>query len=165
MIIDATFWVAVSFLIFLGILIYFKIPQKINSMFIENIDKIKNEINEAEMLKNEAKNILSEYEKKISNSKKETKLMLAKAQEEAEKTVLKMNNELHAQIENRKLNIEDRIRQMKNQAFKDIKNASIHIALDSVEKLLKNSLDKTKLDKIYLSSIEETKLALKKKPS
>ena len=165
MIIDATFWVAVSFLIFLGILIYFKIPQKINSMFIENIDKIKNEINEAEMLKNEAKNILSEYEKKISNSKKETKLMLDKAQEEAEKTVLKMNNELHAQIENRKLNIEDRIRQMKNQAFKDIKNASIHIALDSVEKLLKNSLDKTKLDKIYLSSIEETKLALKKKPS
>ena len=165
MIIDATFWVAVSFLIFLGILIYFKIPQKINSMFIENIDKIKNEINEAEMLKNEAKNILSEHEKKISNSKKETKLMLAKAQEEAEKTVLKMNNELHAQIENRKLNIEDRIRQMKNQAFKDIKNASIHIALDSVEKLLKNSLDKTKLDKIYLSSIEETKLALKKKPS
>ena len=94
MIIDATFWVAVSFLIFLGILIYFKIPQKINSMFIENIDKIKNEINEAEMLKNEAKNILSEYEKKISNSKKETKLMLDKAQEEAEKTVLKMNNEL-----------------------------------------------------------------------
>tara|TARA_A100001015_G_scaffold273276_1_gene328593 strand:- start:283 stop:780 length:498 start_codon:yes stop_codon:yes gene_type:complete len=165
MIIDATFWVAVSFLIFLGILIYFKIPQKINSMFIENIDKIKNEINEAEMLKNEAKNILSEYEKKISNSKKETKLMLDKAQEEAEKTVLKMNNELHAQIENRKLNIEDRIKQMKNQAFKDIKNASIHIALDSVEKLLKNSLDKTKLDKIYLSSIEETKLALKKKPS
>ena len=165
MIIDATFWVAVSFLIFLGILIYFKIPQKINSMFIENIDKIKNEINEAEMLKNEAKNILSEYEKKISNSKKETKLMLDKAQEEAEKTVLKMNNELHAQIENRKLNIEDRIKQMKNQAFKNIKNASIHIALDSVEKLLKNSLDKTKLDKIYLSSIEETKLALKKKPS
>ena len=165
MIIDATFWVAVSFLIFLGILIYLKIPQKINSMFIENIDKIKNEINEAEMLKNEAKNILSEYEKKISNSKKETKLMLDKAQEEAEKTVLKMNNELHAQIENRKLNIEDRIKQMKNQAFKDIKNASIHIALDSVEKLLKNSLDKTKLDKIYLSSIEETKLALKKKPS
>jgi F-type H+-transporting ATPase subunit b len=165
MIIDATFWVAISFLIFLGILIYFKIPQKINLIFVESINKIKNEISEAEKLKNEAKNILSEHEKKISNSKKETRLMLDKAQEDAEKAVLKMNDELHAQIENRKIDIEDRIKQMKKQAFKDIKNASIKIAINSVEKLLKNSLDKTKLDKIYLSSIEETKLALKKKSS
>ena len=165
MIIDATFWVAISFLIFLGILIYFKIPQKINLIFVESINKIKNEISEAEKLKNEAKNILSEHEKKISNSKKETRLMLDKAQEDAEKAVLKMNDELHAQIENRKIDIEDHIKQMKKQAFKDIKNASIKIAINSVEKLLKNSLDKTKLDKIYLSSIEETKLALKKKSS
>ena len=165
MIIDASFWVAISFLIFLGILIYFKIPQKINLIFVESINKIKNEISEAEKLKNEAKNILSEHEKKISNSKKEARLMLDKAQEDAEKTVLKMNDELHGQIENRKIDIEDRIKQMKKQAFKDIKNASIKIAINSVEKLLKNSLDKTKLDKIYLSSIEETKLALKKKSS
>ena len=48
---------------------------------------------------------------------------------------------------------------------KDIKNASIEIAISSVEHLLKNSLDKSKLDKIYLSSLEETKLALKKKSS
>ena len=54
---------------------------------------------------------------------------------------------------------------MKNKAIKDIKNASVKIGIKSVEKLLKNSIDKSKLDKIYLSSIEETKLALKKKSS
>ena len=54
---------------------------------------------------------------------------------------------------------------MKNQALKDVKNASVKIAIESVEKLLKNSIDKSKLNKIYLSSIEETKLALKKKSS
>ena len=54
---------------------------------------------------------------------------------------------------------------MKNQAMKDIKNTSIEIAIESVERLLKNSLDKSKLDKIYSQSIEETKLALKKKSS
>ena len=165
MIIDATFWVAISFFIFVGLLIYFKIPEKIQGTLDENINNIKNQINDAENLKEEAKIILSDHEKKISNSKKETKLMLDKAQDDVEKTVLKMNNELHAQMENRKLNIEDRIKQMKSQAFKDIKNASIKIAMNAVKKLLKNSLDKTKLDKIYLSSIEETKLALKKKSS
>ena len=65
----------------------------------------------------------------------------------------------------RKKNAEERIKQIKNQAMKDIKNASVKIAIESVEKLLKNSLDKSKLDKIYSTSIEETKLALKKKSS
>ena len=61
--------------------------------------------------------------------------------------------------------VEHRIKQLKNQAVKDVKNTSIKIAMESVERLLKNSLDKNKLDKLYLSSIEETKLALKKKSS
>ena len=165
MIIDATFWVAVSFFIFLGILIYFKIPQKIKAVLEENISSIRSQINEAEKLKEEAKNILSEHEKKISNSKIEVTSMISKANEESDKNVIKINKEFHNLMENRKKNADERIKQMKKQALKDIKNASIKIAIQSVEKLLKNSLDKTKLDKIYLSSIHETKLALKKKSS
>ena len=68
MIVDATFWVAISFFIFLGILFYFKIPQKISNSLSENINTIKSEVNNAENLKEESNNILSEYEKKISNS-------------------------------------------------------------------------------------------------
>ena len=165
MTIDATFWVTVSFFMFLGILIYFKIPQKIKSLLAENILNIKNQINEAEKLKEEAKNILIEHEKKISNSKSEVNKMIAKANEESEKNVIKKNEEFHNIMENRKKSTEERIKQLKSQALKDIKNASVKIAIESVEKLLKNSLDKSKLDKIYISSIEETKLALKKKSS
>ena len=165
MTIDATFWVAVSFFIFLGILVYFKIPQKIKDLLEENISNIKNQLNEAEKLKEEAKNILSDHEKKISNSKAEVKLMISKANESSEKNILRINEEFHNLMENRKKNTEEKIKQMKNQALKDIKNTSIKIAIESVEKLLKNSMDKSKLDKIYLSSIEETKLALKKKSS
>ena len=165
MTIDATFWVAISFFIFLGVLIYFKIPQKVKSVLNENISNIKNQINEAEKLKEEAKNILSEHEKKISNSKVEVKSMLDKANEDSERNIVKTNKEFHSLMENRKKNAEERIKQMKNQAMKDIKNASVKIAIESVEKLLKHSMDKSKLDKIYLSSIEETKLALKKKSS
>ena len=165
MTIDATFWVAISFFLFLAILVYFKLPQKIKDLLDENINSIKKQINEAEKLKEEAKNILSEHEKKISNSKTEMKLMIEKANEKADKNVIIVNEEFHKQMDNKKKNSEERIRQMKNQAFKDIKNASIKIAFDSTEKLLINSLDKSKLDKIYSSSIEETKLALKKKSS
>tara|TARA_B100000123_G_scaffold93610_1_gene68078 strand:- start:58 stop:555 length:498 start_codon:yes stop_codon:yes gene_type:complete len=165
MIMDATFWVTISFLIFLGILIYFKIPIKIKETLEQNILDIKNQINEAEKLKEDAKNILTENEKKISDSKNEVREMIDKASEEAEKNVIRANKEFHNFMENRKKSAEERIRQLKNQAEKDIKNASIKIAMDSVEKLFKNSLDKSKLDKIFSSSIEETKLALKKKSS
>ena len=165
MTIDATFWVMISFFLFVGLLIYFQIPQKIKTALEENISNIKSQIDEADKLKEDAKNILTENEKKISNSKVEVKLMISKANEEAERNVIKTNQNFHNLMDNRKKNAEERIKQLKNQALKDIKNTSIKIAIESVEKLLKNSLDQSKLDKIYTSSIEETKLALKKKSS
>ena len=160
MTLDATFWVTISFFIFIGILFYFKVPQKVIETLELNISNISNQISEAEKLKEDAKNILIEQEKKISNSKNEVKEMIDKANEEAEKNVIRTNNEFHNLMENRKKNAEERIKQLKNQAMKDIKNASVKIAIESVEKLIKNSLDKSKLDKIYSSSIEEKKLAL-----
>jgi len=165
MTIDATFWVMISFFLFMGLLIYFQIPQKIKTALEENISNIKSQIDEADKLKEDAKNILTEHEKKISNSKAEMKSMITKAGEEAEKNIIKTNQDFHNLMENRKKNAEERIKQLKNQALKDIKNTSVRIAIESVEKLLKNSLDKSKLDKIYMSSVEETKLALKKKSS
>jgi F-type H+-transporting ATPase subunit b len=165
MTIDATFWVMISFFVFIGLLIYFKIPQKIKSTLDENISNIKNQIDDADKLKEDAKNILTEHEKKISNSKAEVKQMINKASEEAEKNILKTNHDFHNLMESRKKNAEERIKQLKNQAVKDIKNASVKVAIESVEKLIKNSLDKSKLDNIYNSSLEETKLALKKKSS
>ncbi len=163
MIFDATFWVAISFLIFIIILIYFKIPQKIIEILNTNINNIRDQINEAEKLKEEAKNTLSEHEKKISNSKKVIQKMIGETNNSVEKNVLKVNKEFHSLMENRKRNTEERIRQMKEQALKDIKNASVKIAIESVERLLKNSLNKNKLDKLYVSSINETKIALQKK--
>ena len=163
MIIDATFWVSVSFVIFLGVLVYFKIPQKIIGALDDNISLIKSEVDNAETLKEESKNILSEYEKKISNAKNEVKEMINMATEEADRNVLNTNEDFHILMENRKKNTEDRIKQMKNQALKDIKNASVKISIQAVEVLLKNSLDKNKLNKIFDASIEDTKSALKRK--
>ena len=165
MMIDATFWVMISFFVFVGLLIYFKIPQKIKTTLDENIINIQKQLDEADKLKEDAKNILTEHEKRISNSKVEVKDMISKANEEADKNVIKTNQDFHNLMDTRKKNAEERIKQLKNQVLKDIKNASVKIAIESVEKLIKNSLDKSKLDKIYSSSLEETKLALKKKSS
>ena len=83
MIIDATFWVAISFFIFIAGLIYLKIPQKVNNSLIDQISKIKNELEEAKKLKIEAKNLLSDYENKIDKSKKETQNIINLAKKNA----------------------------------------------------------------------------------
>ena len=64
MIIDATFWVAISFIIFVLGLVYLKIPNKINNNLNQQINLIKDEIKNAERLKDEAKSLLNEYEDK-----------------------------------------------------------------------------------------------------
>ena len=161
--IDATFWVAVSFLIFVGLIFYLKVPQKIGQSLNESIKKIKEEIDNAETLKDEAKNILSEYESKVSKSKEEIKNLIQKAEKQAETNIIKTNEEFHNIVENRKKAAEEKIKQMKFQAIKDMKNLSVDIAISSVEKIIKNSIDKKKLDKVYISSIDEAKKILKNK--
>ena len=165
MIIDATFWVAISFLIFILLLIYFKIPSKVRNILDENINQIKKQIDESEKLKEEAKNKLAIQERKLDSSKSEIQRMIKEANMQAEKNIIRANEIFHKQIEIRKKNTEEKIKQLKKQAIKDIKNASINIAFESVDKLMTNSLDKSKLDKIFNQSIEETKLALQKKSS
>ena len=162
MTIDATFWVAISFIIFVGLILYFKIPEKVKSFLDGSIIDIKKQIDDAEKLKEEAKIILSEHEKKISNSKSEIRSMIDNANSEAEKNILRTNEEFHALMESRKKSSEERIRQIKNQAFKDIKNASVKIAVESVKKIISTSVDKSKLDNLFDKNLEETKAELKK---
>lgn len=165
MIIDATFWVAISFLIFILLLIYFKIPSKVRNILDENINQIKKQIDESEKLKEEAKNKLAIQERKLDSSKSEIQRMIKEANMQAEKNIIRTNEIFHKQIEIRKKNTEEKIKQMKVQAIKEIKNTSLDIALESVEKLMLNSLDKNKLDNIFSQSVEETKIALQKKSS
>ena len=160
---DATFWVAVSFFLFVGVLLYFKVPQKIFTSLDESINKIKKDIEEAEKLKEEAKNILSDYEAKLDKSKVEIDLMIKNAQKESESNIIKINDQFHKIFENRKKMAEEKIKQMKLQATKDIKNYSVEVAIIALEKIIKNSIDKKKLDKIYVSSVNEAKKILKNK--
>ncbi len=161
MTIDATFWVAVSFFIFFGGLVYLKVPQKVNNLLDEKIKLIKNEINEAEKLKNESKNLLSDYENKIDASKKETKEIISLAKKQSEKVIIEKTNKFHQDMDLKKKNAEQKIIQLKEEALQDIKKASIKISIESVVNLIKNSIDKKKLETVYTEGLEQVKTTLK----
>ena len=161
MIIDATFWVAVSFFLFIAGLIYLKVPQKINNSLASQISEIKKELDEAEKLKVEAKNLLSKYEDDIDKSQKETKKIILEAKQKSEKAILEKTEKFHLSMENKKKSVEIKISQMKNNALKEIRNASIKVTMDSVKDLINNSIDKNKLEIFYTKSLDRTKNVLK----
>ena len=159
--IDATFWVAIAFFIFFGGLFYLKVPQKVNTSLNEKINIIKKELKDSEKLKNEAKSLLSDYENKLDKSKKESRLIIETAKKESEKNILERTKKFHQLIEDKKINTLTKITQMKENALREIKNISIKISIQSVENIIKNSIDKNKLDKLYANSLEEIKKSLK----
>ena len=162
MTIDATFWVAISFILFIGLLVYFKIPQKVNEILNQLISNIKNEIDESEKLRNEAKTLLDSSQTKLDAANNEARKITDQAKKDSEKLVIEINEKFHKSAEIKKKLAETKITQMKDAALKEIKDTSIKIAVDSVKKTISTSVDKNKLDAIFEKDLEEAKTELKK---
>ena len=84
MVADATFWVAISFIIFFVVLIYLKVPKKINELLNKLILDIKNEIDESEKLRTEAKVLLDNAQNKLDSTQLESKKILEQAKKETD---------------------------------------------------------------------------------
>ena len=162
MVIDATFWVAISFIIFIGGLVYLKIPQKINEILNKLILDIKNEIDESEKLRSEAKILMDNAQSKLDTAQAISNDILKQAKKDSDYLVIEMNDKFHKSSEIKKKLAETKINQMKEVALKEIKNVSIKIAMDSVKKIISTSVDKSKLASLFDKNLEETKAALKK---
>ena len=159
---DATFWVAISFFIFFGALIYFKIPQSVNNLLDKMIGDIKNEIDESEKLRSESKRLLDEAQSKLNTADAETKKILNEAEIEADNLIIEMNERFHKSAEIKKSLAQTKINQMKELALKQIKDNSIIIAIESVKKIITTTVDKSKLDNLFEKNLLETKSELKR---
>ena len=160
--IDSTFWVAVSFIIFFGGLIYLKIPQKINEILNKLILDIKNEIDESERLRTEAKTLLDNAQNKLDKAESVKNEIIDQAKKDSDRLIISLNDKFHKSSDLKKNLAENKINQIKENAIKEIKNASIKIAVDSAKKIITTSIDKSKLDALFQKNLDETKEELKK---
>ena len=102
MAIDATFWVAVSFIIFFGALIYLKIPQKITALLDKMISDIKNEIDESEKLRTEAKTLLDNAQNKLDTAQTVSNEIIEEAKKDTDKLIIELNDKFHKSSEIKK---------------------------------------------------------------
>ena len=162
MTIDATFWVAGSFVIFFGGLIYLKVPHKINDILDKLILDIKNEIDESEKLRTEAKTLLDNAQKKLDTANSIKTEILDQAKKDSDRLIIELNDKFHKSSDLKKNLAENKINQMKEKAIKEIKDASIKITVDSVKKIITTTVYKSKLDALFQKNLDETKEELKK---
>ena len=162
MVVDSTFWVAVSFVIFFGGLIYLKVPQKINEILNKLILDIKNEIDESEKLRMEAKLLLDNAQKKLNTAQSISNEILEQAKKDSDKMIIELNDKFYKTSEIKKNLAENKIAQMKEAAIKEIRDISVKVAVVSVKKIITTSVDKSKLDTLFQKNLKETKEELKK---
>ena len=162
MAIDATFWVAISFIIFFAGLIYLKVPQKITEILDKMISDIKNEIVESEKLRAEAKTLLDNAQNKLDTAHSVGNEILDEVKKNSDKLIIELNDKFHKSSEIKKNLAQNKIGQMKEAAIKEIKDVSVKIAIDSVKKIITTSIDRSKLDALFQKNLNETKEKLKK---
>ena len=154
MAIDATFWVAVSFVIFFVALIYLKIPQKITEILNKMISDIKNEIDESEKLRAESKKLLDSAQSKLDTAQSASNEILNEAKKSSDNLIIQLNDKFHKSSEMKKNLAENKISQMKETAIKEIKDVSIKIPITSVKKIITTSIDKSKLDSVFQKHLD-----------
>ena len=157
---DPQFWVFVAFVIF--IITIFKPAQKIFTSGLDNkIKEIKDSIDQAEKIKNEAQNTLSQIKKRQNDIKLEIKKIQDKAKEKIAFIEQNFTQKLSKQIKKRNELAEIKIKQMAREANLQTQNYIVKNAIKSTVELLEKKLDQKEKQKLINSSIAELNIILK----
>ena len=138
---DATVWVSIAMLVFLGILVWKGVPKAIGAMLDKRIAEISKQLNEAEALRLDAESLKAEYEAKLADAAKEADEMRTRADAEAEALIAKAKADATALIARRKQMAEDRIAAAEAGALAEVRTAAAKAATDAAAKLIADKHD------------------------
>jgi F-type H+-transporting ATPase subunit b len=133
---DAAFWATIALLVFVGVVVYLKVPGMMRKMLDERIKAIETELAEAERLRMEAKFLLEEYEAKRQSATKEAEGIVTAAREEAFRLTAEAKTALETLIARRTKAVEDKIAQAESQAIADVRARSADVAIEAAQVLL-----------------------------
>lgn len=151
---DPTFWVAISFVIFIALLARPALRFIINSID-SKIQAIKNQIEEATSLREEAQDLLAANKRKVAEAEKEAAEIIAQAREEALLIKSKLSEELEDSLQRREQMASDRIAQAESDAIEALRLLTVDIALDATEQILAETLKGKNGDALINEAISE----------
>ena len=152
---DPTFWVAVAFFIFMGIVIYYKVPGLITGALDKRAAAIAAQLEEARSLREEAQALLAGYERQTRDAEKEAQEIVDHAKHEAERQAEEAKIALEAMIERRTRQADDKISRAEAQALKRLQGVSADIAIRAARRLIEDNLDPARAEDLANQAIAE----------
>lgn len=137
---DPTFWVAISFLGFVGVLAYFKVPGMAGKALDARADAIRTELDEARKLREEAQALLADYKRKHEQADEEAEAIITLAKREAEMLAGETRKALAETLERRTRQAEEKIERAEAQAIGEVRNAAIDASVAAAEQIVKARL-------------------------
>jgi len=151
---DPTFWVAMGFLI-LAILAVLFVRKPILGMLDARVDSVRASLDEAASLREEAQQLLAEYQRKQRDAVKETEAMVARAKEEAERISRDGTEALEAALKRREELAIDKIAQAEADAVREVQRISVEVAIDATRVLIADKLDGARADTLIDEAISD----------
>jgi len=152
---DAT-WVAIGFILFILLLVYFKVPGQITKILDNRADKIRSELDEAKKLREEAQSMLADFQKKNKEAEKNAKALIDEAKKLAKNYEKEAKSKFDENMERRKKLLDEKLKRAEVEALNQIKNDITDIVFDAIDKSLSNNnINKDASDRIIDSGIKE----------
>ena len=152
---DAT-WVAIGFVLFILMLIYFKVPGQITKILDNRAEKIKNELDEAKKLREEAQAMLADFQKKNKEAEKSAKALIDEAKKIAKNYEKEAKSKFDENMERRKKLLDEKLKRAEVEALNQIKNDITDIVFDAIDKSLSNNnINKDASDRIIETGRKE----------
>jgi len=126
---NTNFIVLLAFLLFIAVLIYFKVPTLLGDMLDKRAVSIRSELDEARALREEAQTILASYERKQKEVQEQSERIIAHAREEAEIAAAQAKQDLEASIVRRLQAAEEQIASAEANAVKEVRDRAIAVAV------------------------------------
>jgi len=154
---DATFWSLVSLIIFLALIAYLKVPGMMARSLDDRADKIRNELDEARRLREEAQQLLAEYQRKRKDAEKEASELIAAAEHEASGLVAEAKQKTEDYVKRRAAMAEQKIALAEAEAINEVRQSAIDIAVSAAEKLITEKADEKLTGEMFERSVAELK--------
>lgn len=157
---NTNFIVLLAFIVFVGILIYFKVPGMVGGLLDNRADSIRAELEEARALRDEAQSILGSYERKQKEVADQAEQIVAHARKEASIAAEVAKDDIRASIARRLAAAEDQIKSAEDAAVKEVRDTAVNVAVDAARELIAAGMSATEGNKLIDASIAdvETKL-------
>ena len=154
------FWVAASFVGFILLIVYFKVPGMVTKALDDRADAIRQELDEARRLREEAQAMLADYERKHRDAEKEVESIVLLARQEAEALGVETRQKIKDQLERRTALAEDKIARAEEQALGEVRAAAVTLAVSAAERIIAKKMTPAASSKLVDQSIKDLKTTL-----